>query len=100
MNDLMTRALTRRSLLKSVAATMVGVGALPLLNHTPPAAAQTRSHDTTHLTYTTISGAFEVPIFKHLADYFNKTHHNAQASFQLVPGSWEDYDRKFVTQVA
>lgn len=92
--------LTRRDLLKSAAATAAAAGALPLLNGTLPAMAQARSRDTTHLTYSTIANPAEVPIFKHLSDYFNKMHPNVQASFQLVPGSWEDYNRKLVTQVA
>lgn len=90
----MTRALTRRDLLTSAAATVAGAGALPLLNQALPAAAQTR------LTYSTIANPSEVTIFQHLSDYFNKTHSHAQASFQLVPGTWEDYNRKLVTQIA
>jgi len=100
MNGIMTHTLTRRNLLKSAAATAVGAGALPLLTQGLPAAAQTRSRDAARLTYTTIAGTPEIPIFKHLGDQFNKTHRNAQASFQLVPGTWEDYNRKLVTQVA
>ncbi len=96
----MTRTLTRRSLLKSAAATAVGASALPLLNQAVPAAAQMRSRAAANLTYSTIAGASEIPIFKHLSDQFNKTHHNAQANFQLIPGTWEDYNRKLVTQVA
>ncbi len=100
----MTRlpTISRRDALKSAAATALGAGALPLLGRGTPAAARAeqRNNSSALLTYSTVGGATDVPIFNGLAAQFNRTHSNAHATFQLVPGTWENFDQKLVAELA
>lgn len=92
--------ISRRDILRTGAAAALGAGALPLVGRASPAFAHARSSDMVQLKYATIAGASEIPIFKGLSAHFNKTSKTAQASFQLVPGSWEDFERKLLAELA
>ncbi|MEZ4679559.1 MAG: extracellular solute-binding protein [Caldilineaceae bacterium] len=49
----------------------------------------------------TISGDAEAPIFDGLADTFNETVESGGTwSFDRIAGSWEDFSRKYITEIA
>ncbi|HEY8282885.1 MAG TPA: sugar ABC transporter substrate-binding protein [Chloroflexota bacterium] len=73
---------------------------LPLVGRSAPAFARPRSSAVPQLKFSTAGSATDVPIFNGLASIFNKTHTDAQATFQEVPGSWEVFNAKLLTQVA
>jgi multiple sugar transport system substrate-binding protein len=92
--------ISRRDILKTGAAAALGAGALPLLGRASPAFARSTSRDMIQLKYATIAGASEIPIFKGLSTQFNKTSKTAQASFQLVAGTWENFQQKLIAELA
>ncbi len=92
--------MSRRDVLKSAAAAALGVAALPVVGDPLSASAFTRNNATTQLKYATPANAPEIPIFKGLANQFNKTHGNAQAALQLVAGTWENFDQKLTAELA
>jgi multiple sugar transport system substrate-binding protein len=94
------KEITRRDALKAAAATALGASALPVLGRGTPAFARSRSTAVPQLTFSTAGGATDVPIFNGLAKIFNTTHTDAQATFQEVPGSWENFNQKLLTQLA
>lgn len=92
--------ISRRDALKAAAATALGAGALPLVGGATPALARSRNDAPVQLKFTTAGGATDVPIYNGLAKIFNSTHSDAQATFQEVPGSWENFNQKLLTEVA
>ncbi len=92
--------ISRREALKVAGATALGAAALPILGRSTPAFARSRSNAAQKLTFSTAGGATDVPIFNGLATIFNKTHTDAQATFQEVPGSWEVFNAKLITQLS
>ncbi len=92
--------MSRRDALKSAAAATLGAAALPLAGAPLSASAFTRSSATAQLKYASIAGATEIPILKGLATQFNKTHGTAQAAFQPVAGTWEDFNQKLTAELA
>lgn len=92
--------ISRRDMLKATAATALGAGVLPLASRISPAQARPRGAAVPQLTFTTSGGATDVPIYNGLAKIFNSTHSDAQATFQEVPGSWEVFNQKLITELA
>ncbi|HWE60688.1 MAG TPA: extracellular solute-binding protein, partial [Chloroflexota bacterium] len=91
--------ISRRAALKAAAATALGAGALPLLGRTTPVAAH-RGNSAIQLKYATIGSTSELPTFNGLSNEFNHTHTDAHASFQLVSGTWENFNQKLITELA
>lgn len=91
--------ISRRDALKTAAAASLGAAALPLINGATPAFARPSSA-VPQLKFTTAGGAADIPIYNGLAGIFNKTHTNAQATFQEVPGSWENFNQKLIAELA
>ncbi len=52
------------------------------------------------MNYSTVGGKTDIPVFQGISNQFNRTHKNAHATFQLTPGSWEDFNRKLITELA
>ncbi|MEZ4865203.1 MAG: sugar ABC transporter substrate-binding protein [Caldilineaceae bacterium] len=50
--------------------------------------------------FMTISGDAEAPIFDGLADTYNETVGSGHWTFDRIAGSWEDFSRKYITEVA
>jgi len=92
--------MSRRDALKSAAAATLGAATLPVLGSPLSASAATRRSATTQLKYSTAAGVTDIPTFKGLANQFNKTHANAQASLQPVAGTWENFNQKFIAELA
>ncbi len=81
--------ISRREALKVAGATALGAAALPIVGRSTPAFARSRSNAAQKLTFSTVPAApLAVPIFQRTGQsIFNKTHTDAQAAFQEVPGS-------------
>ncbi|CAN5654659.1 sugar ABC transporter substrate-binding protein [soil metagenome] len=88
-------------------AACAGVAGTPTAGQAQPAAQATPAGQTDigpatgdSYSFMTISGDAEAPIFNGLADTFNKTVGGSTWTFDRIAGSWEDFSRKYITEVA